>query len=144
MGGMDKIKAGTWVGQVSVLEVRVELVDSEPEIWRRFKLRGSLPLSQVLQAAFGWEDAHLHRFVTSDPFAPLRPVDGEFRKSRSGFQGRSVKNRATGLRRIAPWIRCSRWARAERSTNTTLVTAGFTGSGWFPAGPRTKAVLRPA
>ncbi|WP_285251169.1 plasmid pRiA4b ORF-3 family protein [Pseudarthrobacter sp. fls2-241-R2A-168] len=33
---------------------------------------------QVLQAAFTWEDAHLHRFVVTDPFAPLRPVDGEF------------------------------------------------------------------
>lgn len=57
------------------------LVDSEPEIWRRLELLGSLTLSQVhqvLQSAFGWEDAHLHRFVTSDPFAPLRPVDGEF------------------------------------------------------------------
>ncbi|WP_400160444.1 plasmid pRiA4b ORF-3 family protein [Arthrobacter sp. BPSS-3] len=78
---MDKSEAGTGVRQDSVLEVRVDLVDSEPEIWRRFELRGSLALSQVhrvLQAAFGWEDAHLHRFVTSDPFAPLRPVDGEF------------------------------------------------------------------
>lgn len=81
MGGMDKFEAGTGIGQDFVLEVRVELVDSEPEIWRRFELRGSLALSQVhqvLQAAFGWEDAHLHRFVASDPFAPLRPVDGEF------------------------------------------------------------------
>jgi hypothetical protein len=81
MGGMDKFEAGTGVGQDSVLEVRVELVDSEPQIWRRFELRGSLALSQVhqvLQAAFGWEDVHLHRFATSDPFAPLRPVDGEF------------------------------------------------------------------
>lgn len=32
----------------------------------------------VLQAAFGWEDAHLHGFTTGDPFEPLRPVDGEF------------------------------------------------------------------
>ncbi len=32
---------------------------------------------QVLQAAFDWEDAHLHRFTTDGPFAPLRPVDGE-------------------------------------------------------------------
>jgi hypothetical protein len=75
------IGVGTGAGQDSVLEVRVELVDSEPEIWRRFELRGSLALSQVhqvLKAAFGWEEAHLHRFVTIDPFAPLRPVDGEF------------------------------------------------------------------
>src|SRR5687768_5566027 len=35
-------KAGTGVGQDSVLEVRVELVDSEPKIWRRFELRGFL------------------------------------------------------------------------------------------------------
>jgi hypothetical protein len=44
-------------------------------------------------AAFGWEDAHLHRFTTGDPFGPLRPIDGEFRTSRSGFPGRSAKNR---------------------------------------------------
>lgn len=81
MGAMDSYEAGTNVGQDSVLEVRVVLVDSEPEIWRLLELRGSLTLSQVhqvLQAAYGWEDAHLHRFVTSDPFAPLRPVGGEF------------------------------------------------------------------
>jgi Plasmid pRiA4b ORF-3-like protein len=81
MGGMDKLEAGTRPGQDSILEVRVALVNSGPEIWRRIELRGSLALSQVhqvLQAAFGWEDAHLHRFVTTDPFAPLRPVDGEF------------------------------------------------------------------
>jgi hypothetical protein len=81
MDAMDKIEAGTGVGPDSVLEIRVVLVDSEPEIWRLFELRGSLTLSQmhqVLQAAFGWEDAHLHRFVTSDPFAPLRQADGEF------------------------------------------------------------------
>lgn len=45
------------------------------------ELRGSLALSQahrVLQAAFGWEDAHLHRSVSSDPFAPVRPVEGQF------------------------------------------------------------------
>jgi len=78
---MNKFEAATGVGQDSVLEVRVTLVDSEPEIWRLVEIRGSLALSQVhqiLQAAFGWDDAHLHRFVTSDPFAPLRPVGGEF------------------------------------------------------------------
>jgi hypothetical protein len=41
-------------------------------------LLGFEQVHQILQAAFGWDDTHLHRFVTSDPFAPLRPVDGEF------------------------------------------------------------------
>lgn len=77
MGAVNKFEARTCAGQDSVLEVRVELVDSEPAIWRRFHLRGSLALSQVhqvLQTAFGWEDAHLHRFTSGHPFAPLRPV----------------------------------------------------------------------
>jgi Plasmid pRiA4b ORF-3-like protein len=69
-GGREKLESGTSVGQDSVLEVRVVLIDSEPEIWRLLGLRGSLALSQVhrvLQAAFGWEVGHLHRFVSSCP-----------------------------------------------------------------------------
>ncbi|GGI01519.1 plasmid pRiA4b ORF-3 family protein [Arthrobacter liuii] len=42
---------------------------------------------QVLQAAFGWEDAHLHRFVTSDPFAPLRPVDSAMPEAHQWLPG---------------------------------------------------------
>jgi hypothetical protein len=67
-------------GQESILELRVLLVDSHPEIWRQLEVRGSTSLEHVhgvLQVAFGWEDAHLHRFTDSDPFAPLRPIDGE-------------------------------------------------------------------
>lgn len=80
MGWMDKLEAGDLVRQESILEVRVELVHSEPSIWRQLDIRGSLALNQVhqvLQAAFDWEDAHLHRFTPDDPFAPLRPVNSE-------------------------------------------------------------------
>lgn len=66
---------GEWV-----LDVRVGLVGSLPEIWRRLELRASLTpaeVHRVLQVAFGWEDAHLHRFTDRDPFAPLRPINGE-------------------------------------------------------------------
>jgi hypothetical protein len=68
--------SGEWV-----LDVRVVLVDSEPEIWRQLELRGSLTLvtvHRILQVAFGWKDARLHRFTESDPLALLRPIDGEF------------------------------------------------------------------
>ena len=37
-------------------------------------------IHQVLQAAFGWEDAHLHRFTPADLFAPLRPIGSEVRE----------------------------------------------------------------
>jgi hypothetical protein len=76
MAFMNIFAAGNGAVQDSILELHVELVDSEPELWRRFELRASLALTQVhqvLQAALGWEDAHLHRFATSDPFTPLRP-----------------------------------------------------------------------
>jgi hypothetical protein len=68
------------VGADSIVGVRVRLVDCEPRIWRLPELDGSVSLGQaheVLQVAFGWEDVHLHRFTASDPFARLRPVDGE-------------------------------------------------------------------
>jgi hypothetical protein len=55
-------------------------------------------------------------------------VPGEMPPRLRVGRGRSVKNRATGLRKIARGISCSRWGRAERSTSTTSVTAGFTGS----------------
>jgi hypothetical protein len=66
LGAMDKYEAGTGAGQDSVLEVRVELVDSVPGIWRRFELRG-------------------------DPFAPLRPVDGEFPIVRQWLPGQDYE-----------------------------------------------------
>ncbi|WP_307027900.1 plasmid pRiA4b ORF-3 family protein [Arthrobacter globiformis] len=77
---MDKLAAGIRVGRESFLEVRVALVDSEPAIWRQLEIRSTITLNQVhqvLQALFGWEDMHLHRFTAEDPFAPLWPVDGE-------------------------------------------------------------------
>lgn len=81
MVGMNKsVGVGIDSRPESLLTVRVELVGSEPEIWRQLEVRGSLTLDQVhlvLQTAFGWEDMHLHRFTADDPFAPLRPVGDE-------------------------------------------------------------------
>lgn len=67
-------------GADSIVEVRVGLAECVPEIWRVLELAGSLSLGEVhevLQVAFGWDDVHLHRFTADDPFARLRPVDGE-------------------------------------------------------------------
>jgi hypothetical protein len=77
---MEQPVTETADGADSILEVRVRLPECDPEIWRLLELAGSLSLGQVhevLQAAFGWEDAHLHRFTANDPFARLHPVDGE-------------------------------------------------------------------
>jgi hypothetical protein len=49
----------------AVYQVKVTLQGTSPPIWRRLRLPGATTLAQlhqVIQAAFGWEDAHLHAF----------------------------------------------------------------------------------
>ncbi|GAB2623130.1 plasmid pRiA4b ORF-3 family protein [Pseudactinotalea suaedae] len=50
------------------LRVRVDLEDASPAIWRELLLPTELPLPelhQVLQAAMGWQNSHLHSFARS-------------------------------------------------------------------------------
>ena len=47
--------------------VRLDLRGAKPPVWRRLELPGDLPLPRlhdVIQAAMGWYDCHLHRFRT--------------------------------------------------------------------------------
>lgn len=57
-----------------VFQLRVELMHSEPPIWRRLEVRSDITLDvvhRVLQAAFGWANYHLYRFsLGGDPFDP--------------------------------------------------------------------------
>lgn len=50
---------------VVTYRVRVDLVGTKPPLWRRLELASDMlldELHEVLQAAFGWTDSHLHRF----------------------------------------------------------------------------------
>lgn len=52
--------------------LRVELAGSEPSIWRRIEVDGTLTLDRfhlVLQSAMGWTQSHLHSFQDRDPLA---------------------------------------------------------------------------
>lgn len=52
---------------VVTYRVRVEIDGTQPPVWRRLELASDLMLPEVhevLQVAFGWEDAHLHRFAS--------------------------------------------------------------------------------
>ena len=49
-----------------VFQFKIQLIDIEPEIWRRFTLPASFTLSglhSAIQAVMGWEDSHLHMFI---------------------------------------------------------------------------------
>lgn len=52
-----------------VYQVRVTLVDSDPQIWRRIRLSGEATLEDlhlILQVVMDWEDYHLHRFAAGE------------------------------------------------------------------------------
>ena len=49
-----------------VLQLRIELDDIEPLVWRRVLVPANITLGRlhrVIQAAMGWTDSHLHEFV---------------------------------------------------------------------------------
>ena len=53
-------------GDARTYQLRVDLTDTDPPIWRRLELSSDLRLDEVhrvLQGAFGWLDMHLHRFA---------------------------------------------------------------------------------
>lgn len=76
--------------------IRVSIADIEPPIWRTLLVPESLNFAQlheVIQAAFGWTDSHLHQFIVgglvigaaellSDDFDDRRTLEAtEFRLS---------------------------------------------------------------
>lgn len=53
--------------EVRGFRVRLDLHGAKPPVWRRLELPGDLTLPRlhdVIQAAMGWSDSHLHRFRT--------------------------------------------------------------------------------
>jgi hypothetical protein len=58
----------------AVYRLRVDLNGARPPIWRRLDVRSDVTLDlvhQIIQAAFGWYDFHLHRFALgAGPFSP--------------------------------------------------------------------------
>jgi len=49
--------------------IRIDLLRTKPPVWRRIDVPGDIQLPQfheVIQAAMGWTDGHLHRFRTSN------------------------------------------------------------------------------
>ncbi|MEX1315914.1 MAG: hypothetical protein AB1Z22_02160, partial [Synechococcaceae cyanobacterium] len=53
--------------EVAALQLQVSLNDIEPPSWRRFWVEDTTTLGrlhEVRQIVMGWEDAHLHQFIT--------------------------------------------------------------------------------
>jgi hypothetical protein len=75
----------------TILQLRIELQDVQPLIWRRIQIPGDSTfwdLHIALQSAFGWNDSHLHEFRL--------PVD-RLRSRRFGIPFESDFGEATPL-----------------------------------------------
>ena len=54
---------------MAALQVRVDISEANPPIWRRLELGSDVFLDQlhdIIQASFGWTDSHLHRFALGE------------------------------------------------------------------------------
>ena len=58
-------KASSAAQTAPVYQIKIVLMGSDPEIWRRFCVRSTIRLSRlhdVVQVVMGWTDSHLHAF----------------------------------------------------------------------------------
>ena len=65
---MGKSKKAT---ETPIYQIKVTLEDSKPPIWRRLLVRSDVTLAKlhdIIQAAFGWWDYHLHQFVVGETY----------------------------------------------------------------------------
>ena len=54
---------------IQIYELKLEMLEVEPLIWRRLLVPGSITLAQlheVIQTAMGWTNSHLHEFVVGE------------------------------------------------------------------------------
>jgi hypothetical protein len=65
-----------------IYQIKVTLLGTDPPIWRRLLIPADLTLEQlhdVLQAAMGWEDCHMHEFrVGKQRFGKPDPMEQAF------------------------------------------------------------------
>ena len=74
---MAKSKSAT---DTAIYQIKVTLEDSKPPIWRRLLVRSDVTLADlhdVLQAAFGWWDYHLHQFIVGETYFGVPDPDYE-------------------------------------------------------------------
>jgi hypothetical protein len=63
-----------------VFELRIQVRDIKPEIWRRLLVPAEVPLGvlhEVIQVSFGWQNSHLHDFMLGNIRIGMADVEDE-------------------------------------------------------------------
>jgi hypothetical protein len=75
------------MNKLEIFQLKIILVDSDPEIWRRFLVRSDTHfgrLHYIIQDVMGWENEHLYEFVIGEERLSHNPFEdfiGSFRSS---------------------------------------------------------------
>ena len=80
--------------RVATYRVRIDLDDATPPIWRRLELASDLTLEalhDVVQAAMGWTDSHLHQFRMDDDLTDAFVTDFAEEEGDEGVHERDVR-----------------------------------------------------
>jgi hypothetical protein len=69
----------------SVYQLKITLLEVNPLVWRRIQVRGDTYLDELnlmIQAAMGWQNCHLHRFIINKKeYARFDPEDPSTRSA---------------------------------------------------------------
>ncbi len=96
----------------TILQLRIELQDVQPLVWRRIQIPGDCTfwdLHIAIQSAFGWNDSHLHEFrVPGDPRRDRRfgiPLDSDFGEAPPlpGWEHRVAEHVSHAAPRLEYW-----------------------------------------
>lgn len=85
------------------LQFRIWLWSIEPQVWRRILLSPALSfaeLHEVIQAAFGWRDSHLHQFTVGGFIVGAPEFDEDGYSGRRTFDASEVFLRDLDFHRI--------------------------------------------
>jgi hypothetical protein len=108
-----------------IYQLKVTLKGSKPPIWRRVQVPSSVTLAtlhRVIQVVMGWQDYHLHQFISREKYYGQRVPDFDF--------GPPMENeRLVKLSDVAPTM-LPPLRRPAFYMNMTSVTAGSTRSWW--------------
>ncbi len=105
-----------------IYQLKVTLLGTSPPIWRRLLVPADVTLAQLhdmLQAAMGWEDGHMHEFSIGqrhfgrpdpeDRLMGIPSVENERTVRVSGILGRSVRRLFTRTILVIPGSIASSW-----------------------------------
>jgi hypothetical protein len=144
--------SGEAVSKEKVFQLHISLEETDPVIWRRFLVRGTVTLAKlhrIIQGVMGWTDTHLHEFAIGnvsygEPDPEMDPAEGVKNERRMHLYQVAPRPAAHScMSMISVTTGCTGWSWRKYSTATSCFRGNP--SAWRAREsvlPRTVAALR--